>query len=442
MKGLSLIEQAIYGTEGKEGYHFLARSEGFLDDWQAEGARLCTGFGERPAGISCPGCVFALPFARRYVAVVQVADQGCDDAGRPGALAFRLLIVPRRLYTGIGGDPFQIAEQYPPPWRERGRLSVLEWPGPFQPLPRTADQIRKILDVPYSSTLLGGVQALVDGGRLVFERKEPEPVLLRNLWALLPTATRGELWPASFAFCNAHGFHAVVVPRASGPEYENAVHEAHAGDYPEGRYESALQTAAECGDQHELDRLFARRSRSQTLRLAIIMFLAAPIIAIFLSPAPHQKPAPVPQLELPPVSACPPLDTGEREKLAAELAEIGARRNLRLPGGTSPAALMLTLEALDARLGTPDPRRDPGRRGRSLLAINALTLPPTAGPLDAALAVTFGPTGQLRDQVTLQRALRTLLWKHAIPEYNQRGLNTVELAERLASKLDAGANKP
>ena len=69
----------------------------------------------------------------------------------------------------------------------------------------------------------------------------------------------------------------------SGPEYENAVHEAQAGDYPEGRYESALQTAAECGDQHELDRLFARRSRSQTLRLAIIMFLAAPIIAILLS---------------------------------------------------------------------------------------------------------------------------------------------------------------
>ena len=62
-----------------------------------------------------------------------------------------------------------------------------------------------------------------------------------------------------------------------------------------------------------------------------------------------------------------------------------------------------------------------------------LTLPPTAGPLDAACALTFGPTGQLRDQDALQRALRTLLWKHAIPAYNNSQLNTVELAERLAS---------
>ena len=77
-----MIEQAIYGTEGRDGYHFLARSPGFLDDWLPEAERLCTGFGERPAGVSCPGCVFALPFLSRHIAVVAVADQGHDDAGK------------------------------------------------------------------------------------------------------------------------------------------------------------------------------------------------------------------------------------------------------------------------------------------------------------------------------------------------------------------------
>ena len=85
------------GSQDEGGYRFLARSPGFPEDWLAEAERLCTGFGERPADIHCPGAVFALPFARKQVAVVQVADQGRDDAGRPGALAFRLLVLPAGL---------------------------------------------------------------------------------------------------------------------------------------------------------------------------------------------------------------------------------------------------------------------------------------------------------------------------------------------------------
>jgi len=450
-----LIEQALYGTEGRDGYHFLARSPGFLDDWLPEAERLCTSFGERPAGVSCPGCVFALPFSPvflgRLIAVVAVADQGRDDAGRPGAMCFRLLILPQTLYAVLGGDPFRIAETFPPPWRERGELPVLEWPGPFEPRRRTVEQIQKVLDVSYSATLLGGVQALVDGGRLVFERTEPEPNLLRSLWALLPTATRSELWPASFAFSNAHGFHVVVVPRASGPDYENMVHEAQAGDYPEGRYELALQSAAESGDQHELNRLFGRRSRSQTLHLALVLlalFIGVPILGTILAPllallglTPPARPSaevPGPKLELPPVSACPPLEGWERKKLAEVLTVMGTRQQLPPPTDDSPGGLLLALEALDSDLGTPDSRRDPGRRGRTLLAVSALTLPATVGPLGTGLVVTFGPTGQLRDQGPLQRGLRTLLWKHAVPESSEAKLNTVELAERLEGKLKSG----
>ena len=42
-----------------------------------------------------------------------------------------------------------------------------------------------------------------------------------------------------------------------------------ARDYPEGRYELALQTAAESGDQAELNRLFARRSSLDTIRIGL-----------------------------------------------------------------------------------------------------------------------------------------------------------------------------
>src|SRR5262245_27239090 len=136
-----LIEQAIYGSQSAGGYRFLARSPGVADDWLPAAERLCTGFGERPAGVACPEAVFALPFGPRNAAVVQVADQGQDDAGRPGALAFRLLIVPRRLYEDVGGDPFFIAEQLPPNWAARGDLPALEWTAGAAPY-RTVEHIQ------------------------------------------------------------------------------------------------------------------------------------------------------------------------------------------------------------------------------------------------------------------------------------------------------------
>src|SRR5579883_2305933 len=108
------IEQAIYGSQGAGGYRFLARSPGFLDDWLPEAQRLCTAFGERPAGVPCPAAVFAQPLGKQHVAVVQVADQGTDDAGRPGALGFRLLVLPRPIYSRWIGDPFLVAEHFPP----------------------------------------------------------------------------------------------------------------------------------------------------------------------------------------------------------------------------------------------------------------------------------------------------------------------------------------
>jgi hypothetical protein len=406
-----MIERAIYGSHDAGGYRFLARSPGFGDDWLAEAELLCTGFGERPAGVACPWAVFARPFARRHVAIVQVADQGIDDAGRPGALGFYLLVLPRSLYHECGGDPFFLAEQFPPPWPARGELASLA-ETVASPPPRTVALLQKTLNVPYSATLLGGAQILVDGGRLVFERSAPDAAILRSLWTLLPARERGELWPASFAFSNAHPFDVLVVPRANDAEYAHYITEEKAGDYPEGRYECNLQSAIETGDQGEVDALL-NYSRSRMLRLIVMLVVVVMGLALAMNrllpkpsqaiPASGTNKTSAPALDLPPVEQCPTLSVRERTELAERLQALGRRWHFDVPAGTSERQLMAALASLDkqltASLVNPDPK-----------------------PL-----ANYGP---------LQRQLRVLLWKHGIAAYNARGLNTVELLERLETQLD------
>ena len=418
------IEQALYGGQGPGGYQFLARSPGFLDDWLPEAERLCTAFGDRPAGVSCPGCVFAQPFGRQHVAVVQAADQGGDDTGRPGALAFRLLVLPRTAYADLGGDPFLIADRFPPPWSARGVLPSLTWEGGLPP-PRTLAQVQQLLQRPGgeslfpdaevprggSQVLLGGCQALLDGAKLVFERPAPDADLLRGLWLLLPTTTRTALWPASFAFGNGLPFDAVVVPRFRPEDYPGYKTEQEAADYPEGRYELSLQTAAESGTQRDLDALFARRSQNETFRLLVILLIVLIVLTVAIrflpnfggvAPAPtapdtaaHGRAAP----DLPPAGEYPTLAGGDRDRLAKALDGLARQLDVTPPPG---ASLDQLVEAIDRRLGTPGPQRDPG-------------------PLAAQ-----GPP---------QRQLRVLQWKHGLAEYRDPGLNPVELVERLQQRV-------
>lgn len=432
------VEQALYGNQGGNGYRFLARSPGFLDAWLAEAQRLCTGFGERPAGVGCPLTLFAQPFGKGHVAIVRAADQGSDEAGRPGALAFHLLVLPREAYRGFGGDPFTLADRCPPCWEARGELPSLTWPAKPVP-PRTVDEVRRVLQRPDGPNLLGGAQVLVDGGRLVFVRSAPDPDLLRGLWTLLPSSTRSERWPASFAFGNALGFHALAVPNADGAAFAPYTTEVQAGDYPEGRYELAVQTAAEAGDQRELDRLFARRSAAETMRLGLVLLAVAVVLAVLMSalnavPSPESKrAAPTPKqevsaakLELPPPGDYPALTADERNRLTRQLATVAARLGVQPPpqlqaqaaaaavGGGVPAAGAVDaalaqmraealLEAIDARLGTPAAGRDPG---------------------------------PLAKQGPVQRQLRALLWKHGVAAYNDPRLNASELVERLGEVLE------
>ena len=414
-----LIEQAIYGSQGAGGYRFLARSPGFLDDWLPAAQRLCTAFGERPASVACPAAVFAQPLGKQHVAVVQVADQGTDDAGRPGALGFRLLVLPRPVYSRWIGDPFLVAERFPPSWNARGDLPVLAWPS--EPLPpRTVEEVRCILrpagegsdaSPSQSATLLGGVQALVDGGRLVFERPAPAPDLVRNLWALLPASTRGHLWPASFAFGNDLGFHVLVVPRIRGEDVAGYLTEDQAGDYPEGRYELNLQLAAEDGNQRELEALFARRSSAETLRLGLILLAVAVVLVLAMTllnaiRAPAVRPAnpdpkPVPTSTtiaapepLPPGAVHAPLTEAERERLRHAL------HGLAVQLGVQPVWEPATVESLLAAVETH---------------------------LDAPDATGASP----------QRRLQLLLWTNRVAGRDDPRLNPVEMVERLADQVTA-----
>lgn len=403
-----MIEQALYGSRDARGYRFLARSPGFRDEWLQEAERLCIGFGERPAGVHCPRCAFAQPFGSRHVAIVEVTDRGEDDAGRPGTLLFRILIIPRVLYGELGNDPFWLLERIEPLDATPSDLPSLTWAhGP--PPPRTVAGLRKLLDVPNSAVLLGGVQALLDGGRLVFERREPAEALVRALWQLLPTSSRGALWPATFAFGGADRFDVVVVPRAAGPAFARHVDEVQAGDYPEGRFELALQTAVEAGDQEELDALLARRSRPQVLRLALALlavFTIGPLAVALLVPGPQQaKPlarADVSPLRLPSANECPRLSAVECAAVARQLRILGEQLGVAIDPAPSEAGLVEGLAALDKRLGLPDARRDPG---------------------------------PLRDLGPVQRQVRALLWKQEVAGYDQRSLNTAELLEKLSQAL-------
>lgn len=253
-----------------------AKSAGVAFAAEEAALRVAVKFGPRPAGVRCPAAVFAVPLDSARVAVVQVAD--VPGPGDP--LAFRFLVLGRPLYDALG-DPFAIADRFPPDWAALGQLGDLAWPPAPLP-PRTVADVRDTLKTGDSPLLLGATQALLDGSRLLLVRAEPASDSVRGVWQLLPDRSRIDLWPATFAFAADLGFHVVVLPAPPTEWPVGYLTEEQTRDYPEGRYELAVQIAAESGDQAALDALFARRSSRDTLRLAAFMVAFAFAAAIVL----------------------------------------------------------------------------------------------------------------------------------------------------------------
>lgn len=420
------IEQAIYGNPEPGGFRFLAKSAGVSDNWLPLAEKLCAGFGNRPAGVACPGCVFAQPFSPSHVAVVQVADQGTDDAQRPGAIGFRLLFVPRDAYEALTGDPFFIADAFPPPWEQRGSLPVLDWPDVSVPH-RTVQQVQQVLKNGDSATLLGSVQALIDSSRLLFERSAPDNDLLRRLWLLLPISTRCRLWPASFAFANTLHFDVVILPRADIEQFPDYLREEQAGDYPEGRYELNLQIAAEANDQAQLDALFSRRSSAETLRLAIYVLFIAALLAVVMNvlsrlPAKPQPTPPTAASSKVATSSSPQTAVGE-PALQAEYPPLNeetahdaatAIRELIESLGPEPAAEAVSLSALLATL------RDQF----------AVSIP--ADPRKAQVLDRLAREGKLQQP---EAQVRAWLWLYGEKDHADPRHSLPELIEMLGKKV-------
>lgn len=264
------IQQALVLGDGR-GVRVVAQT----DDFDApEAERVAVLFGARPAGVACPLAHFACPFGKTHVAVVCVEDQS------GGALGFRFLVLSRELYKHLG-DPFAIADRYPPDWTTTGRLDDLAWPMAVLP-ERTLEQLDAILKTGDTPLILGAVQALVDGNRVLLRRNAPAQ-LIRDLWQLLPDRMRCDVWPATFAFSDELGFHA-----AAGPTLPTArrgvqvlVEEA-IRDYPASSYELALQVAIESGDRAALRKLLARRTADDTIRLGLYILAFALVAAAVL----------------------------------------------------------------------------------------------------------------------------------------------------------------
>ncbi len=283
----------------------------------------------------------------------------------PGALGFRLLILPTDLYDRLGGDPFAIADQFPPiGWR--GDLPALEWTAVAAAGPhggRSAEGAER------------AAQRHAPGRRPGVARRQParlraagarSHVCCADLWALLPTSRRGDLWPATFAFGNARGFH-VLSCRADAGRPSTAIS-------PRSRPATTPKAPTSCGckppsrpaTRRRMDALFAGRSRGRWIRIAFLLcalaILNSPFILMFIKPAPPSPPAPAAvKPALPAADACPPLDDHERQQLADSLQQLARQHGIDVPHETTAAALTDSIEKIDRSLIDGEPGRDPGR---------------------------------------------------------------------------------
>lgn len=265
------IQQLVLVAEAS-GPRVLAKSDGVPFVWEEAARVALVRFGPKPADTAVSAGLFALPVGKGHVAVVQLAELPS------GVLAFRFLLLGKTLYDALG-DPFAIADRHPFDWSLRGDLPVLAWPA--EPLPpRRVDDLHELLKVGDGPFLLGSTQALLDGGRICLKRSDATDATLRTIWQLLPTRGRSELWPATAAFSDELGFHIWAMPEVPAKLPPGCLTEEQAKDYPEGRYELALQSAIESKDQPELNRLLNRRSSQETLRLAAMMLVGAALIAV------------------------------------------------------------------------------------------------------------------------------------------------------------------
>jgi hypothetical protein len=274
-----MIEQALL-VRRDEDVEFIAKSAAFPPVLLPDVQRIALEFG--PARFTCH---FVQPLADFHIAVAEAFL----DRDRAAGTIFRILIVPKKAYQEIVQDPWRLIDHFFGASIEersldqlcRTELPTLTWAS--EPAPRRmVNDIQAVLRHGDAPLLLGAAQALVDGARIVLERETPDRELLRGLWLLLPNRMRWELWPATYVGKRGFAFNAFIVPPGVYRRFPDCLIEKQIYDYPEARYERSLQVAVESGDQNELDRLFARRTAAQTLRLGLAILVGVLALALIM----------------------------------------------------------------------------------------------------------------------------------------------------------------
>jgi hypothetical protein len=235
-----------------------------LPQWEELARRIVTSFGTSTGEVSA---LLSLPFGLRHWAVIDAQSRG------DGALGFRFLILSK-LDWAYGVDPFLLNQTYPPNWSLRGQADAIQHELNFTP--PTVEQAAVWLKEHDRATLLGGLQALLDGARLWHESTPSSPAYVQALWNLLPYRSRHDFSFATLAFQPISDLHYQAVPKELLPATlpPGVLSLKQTGDYPLGKYEQNLQLAISEGNAAEFEILLRRRTSRDTLRLALGLLLA------------------------------------------------------------------------------------------------------------------------------------------------------------------------
>ena len=319
------FEQAVYGSFPfwDRGYAVLARSPGCRPEWLEGLKAACQRLGERPAGASPAGGLFALRLPGGPWMVVGVSDQGADDRGRPGATAFHALFLRPREYRKAGDSPFPLAGALRSDWTAdvrtlpAGSIEI----GPEEPAPPTDDRARSI------------AMAIATGRRVSVKADAPIDALARAVWAILPRPARRRASVATWAFGNGNRFDLVALPRLEGVEFDGSYRDAEALDAP------------------------AATARHPRWRLVAAAGAILAVGVLGLSLRPHQggsRPPGSPGDPAPIAAAGPPPDPADyatdrpnpddRRRVSEGLIDLADRSGVAVGGlGDDPAALMARL---------------------------------------------------------------------------------------------------
>ena len=147
--------------------------------------------------------------------IVGVYPQGCDDQGRPGALAFHGLFINHWTYARSGADPFAFSDLLRRDWSPADQDAILS------NIPRTIRRARfrrtgglvwSDDDMQFKSI----VDALVQRRKVLVQSDRPIESLARLVWRTLPWQVRLRATVATWAFDNMNRFDLAAFPKLAG----------------------------------------------------------------------------------------------------------------------------------------------------------------------------------------------------------------------------------